>query len=205
MLFGRPANSMLLQHSAWGHAASAAPSALERCQRGRSSWESNTSRIQFSHGCSRLWVHLNPPLSSYFLFRGTDLVKLFFSCILLYSAVLMTSLPVGSGIICISSPSLTPWIHEGQHPGQQHGEKPFPMGALGTKKKTQNEISARKEKNCSNLWWHQLPEKEVQCFFLVQQQNSHQLQHCRICPCTLKQIICVWMQTGKTGLQQSNI
>lgn len=78
MLFARPANSMLLQHSAWGHAASAAPSALERCQRGRSSWESNTSRIQSSHGCSRLWVHVNSLPRSYFLFTGTYFVKLFF-------------------------------------------------------------------------------------------------------------------------------
>lgn len=78
MLFARPANSMLLQHSAWGHAASAAPSALERRQRGRSSWESNTSRIQSSHGCSRLWVHVNSLPRSYFLFTGTYFVKLFF-------------------------------------------------------------------------------------------------------------------------------
>lgn len=156
MLFARPANSMLLQHSAWGHAASAAPSALERCQRGRSSWESNTSRIQSSHGCSRLWVHVNSLPRSYFLFTGTYFVKLFFcfffffSCVL-YPAVLMTSLPIGSGILHLSSASLTPWIHEGQHPGQQHGEVPLTMEALGTKNKTQNEISVRKEQNCSKL------------------------------------------------------
>lgn len=152
MLFARPANSMLLQHSAWGHAASAAPSALERCQRGRSSWESNTSRIQSSHGCSRLWVHVNSLPRSYFLFTGTYFVKLFFffSCVL-YPAVLMTSLPMGSGILHLSSASLTPWIREGQHPGQQHGEVPLTMEALGTKNKTQNEISVRKEQNCSKL------------------------------------------------------
>lgn len=77
-------------------------------------------------------------------------VFFFFSCVL-YPAVLMTSLPIGSGILHLSSASLTPWIHEGQHPGQQHGEVPLTMEALGTKNKTQNEISVRKEQNCSKL------------------------------------------------------
>lgn len=199
MCFARPANSMLLQHSAWGHAASAAPSALERCQRGRSSWESNTSRIQSSRGCSRLWVHLKPLPRSYFLFTGIYFVKLFFSCVLLYSAVLMTSLPVDSGIICLSSAWLTPWIHEGQYPGQQHGKIPLTVEALRTKNKTQNQISVRKEQNCSKLLVTSITRDRSAMFLQCW------LQHCSICPRALEQIICIWMQTERTGLQQSSV
>lgn len=79
-IFAKPANIMLLlQHSASGHAASAAPSALERLQGGKSSWECNKLRIQYNHDCSGLWVHLKPHLpSSCFLFSDTYFVKLVF-------------------------------------------------------------------------------------------------------------------------------
>lgn len=79
-IFAKPANNMLLlQHSASGHAASAAPSALERLQGGKSSWECNKLRIQYNHDCSVLWVHVKPHLpSSCFLFSDTYFVKLLF-------------------------------------------------------------------------------------------------------------------------------
>lgn len=95
---------LLLQYSASGRAASAAPSALERLQRGRSSWERNKSRIQHNHNCSALGVHLKPHLPrSYFLFSDNYFVKLLCWCVLLYSAVFMTYFPMGTGFIRSSS------------------------------------------------------------------------------------------------------
>lgn len=79
-IFANPANNtLLLQHSASGHAASAAPSALERLQGGKRSWECNKLRIQYNHDCSVLRAYLKPHVpSSCFLFSDTYFVKLLF-------------------------------------------------------------------------------------------------------------------------------
>lgn len=146
IIFAKPANSMLLQYSASGHAASAAPSALERLQRERSSWECNKSRIQYNRDCSVLWLHLKSHLPrSYFLFSDTYFVKLLFlmcpplfSCLnYLFPCKYWLHMPFQCVTFSLNSQGTASIL------GNRHSEMPLTMEVLGTRNKTQDQIFAR--------------------------------------------------------------
>lgn len=158
---------LLLQHSASGHAASAAPSGLERLQGGKSSSECNKLRLQYNHDCSVLWAHLKPHLpSSCFLLSDTYFVKLSFlmcpslsRCLnYLFLTKCWLYMPFQSITFSLDSQGTASWWDATYNGGIRHQEV---------------QIVFKSSKTPSKILWHQLSETKIKCFSYFQQQHSH--------------------------------